>query len=317
MRRYTWFICLTALLAWACGDDDGDLRPSNGERNWLVVEDNPNSPIDHQRYLIFEETGIPVYYNDTIGSEERYSVVSGDCYTYYEVLQVFYSPGSATPSEATAHYSLVADTNDLVPVLDFLETDVLPQIPESIYVPSILLVDSLTTPTGDSLAYKGTNTIVLSKVCDFEDMDEASVAQYRGTFLATLVANSIYNMESEWLEENFYAVTYAVNPTNVNSLYSTATNSIAVYRACSGMDLATNEQTLAVLGFIWGRPMYAGAAERSWYVPTKSQDVLRYCIEILSYTEAEFTERHGDDEVVMEKYRVMREKLEEYGFSIE
>lgn len=100
MKKIYLLLSLAALLFGACGENDNDFTPSNGERNWLIVEDNPNDPIDHQRYLIFQETGIPIYYNDTIGSEERYSYATGDPYTYYEVLQVFYSPGNSTPGQA-------------------------------------------------------------------------------------------------------------------------------------------------------------------------------------------------------------------------
>lgn len=97
MKKIYLLLSLAALLFGACGENDNNFTPSDGERNWLIVEDTPNDPIDHQRYLIFQETGIPIYYNDTIGSEERYSYATGDPYTYYEVLQVFYSPGNSTP----------------------------------------------------------------------------------------------------------------------------------------------------------------------------------------------------------------------------
>lgn len=224
MKKIYLLLSLAALLFGACGENDNNFTPSNGERNWLIVEDTPNDPIDHQRYLIFQETGIPIYYNDTIGSEERYSYATGDPYTYYEVLQVFYSPGNSTPSKQSARYALPADRKKVKPVLDFLEAEILPKLSKDIYVPSILLVDTLVTPTGDDLAYKGTNTVVLSKVCDFADMDETTLKTYKGTFLATLVSNSLAEFEEEWLEENFYALTYSANPNYINKLYSTSTS---------------------------------------------------------------------------------------------
>ena len=54
-----------------------------------------------------------------------------------------------------------------------------------------------------------------------------------------------------------------------------------------------------------------------WQVPSKSQDVRQYCIEIFASTEAEFTAKHGQYPVVMEKYEVMKQKLEKYGFTFE
>ena len=315
MSKLFLFSCVFSLLLAACGDNDDDIQPSNGERNWLVVEDS-DDPIDHHRYLIFEETGIPVYYNDTIGSENRYSVASGEYYTYYEVLQVFYTPGTQTPSERNANYALVQNKDDVEAVLDFLETDIIPQLPESVYVPSILLVDTLNTPSGDTIAYKGFNTVVLSQVCAFENMDEDSKSLYKGSFLAALVVSAL---ESEWLEENFYSITYDVNPGNESYLYSdgTSTVGIMVYRAYSGTDVAAEDQTLGGLGFICTYTTPTSSSERLWYVPTKTQDAMAFCREILSYTEAEFIEMHGEYEVVMDKYYVMREKLQEYGFTFD
>lgn len=317
MKRYIVFFVLLSCLAWACGDDDGDLTPSGNERNWLIVEDNPNDPIDHQRYLIFKETGIPIYYNDTIGNEIRYSLGMGKEYVHYEVLQVFYVPGSVTPGVKTANYMLVENRENVKSVLDYLQTVVLPEVPTAMYVPSILLVDSLTSSSGN-LAYKGFNTVVVSEVSEFAGMDEVAKKQYRGAVLRSLVAGSLVGTEEEWLEENFYALTYAVNPDNKNYLYSTGTIGYAVYRACSGMNLAAEEQKLAVLGFIGTRSKPSvGQAERSWYVPERSQDVSQYCEAIFAYTEAEFKALHGEAPVVMDKYYVLRDKLKEYGFTFE
>ena len=315
MKKYTLLWGLFALLFTACGDNDGDITPSNSERNWLVVEDSDN-PLDHHRYLIYQETGIPIYYNDTIGSEARYSVVSGEYYTYYEVLQVFYTPGSQTP---IASYVNVADTADVEPVLDFLEKEVLPDIPDGFYVPSILLVDTLNGPSGDTIAYKGFNTYVLGLVNRFADMDDEARKAYRGNFLATMVAGTLSSSESEWLEENFYALTYAVNPDNTSYLYSTGASTIGtyVYRAYSGTDVEAADQTLGGLGFLAPYRTPTSTLERMWEVPTKAQDVSHYCVAVFSYTEAEFEELHGEYPVVMEKFRTMRSKLEEYGFAFE
>ena len=196
------------------------------------------------------------------------------------------------------------------------ETDIIPQLPESVYVPSILLVDTLNTPSGDTIAYKGFNTVVLSQVCAFENMDEDSKSLYKGSFLAALVVSAL---ESEWLEENFYSITYDVNPGNESYLYSdgTSTVGIMVYRAYSGTDVAAEDQTLGGLGFICTYTTPTSSSERLWYVPTKTQDAMAFCREILSYTEAEFIEMHGEYEVVMDKYYVMREKLQEYGFTFD
>lgn len=77
MKKIYLLLSLAALLFGACGENDNNFTPSNGERNWLIVEDTPNDPIDHQRYLIFQETGIPIYYNDTIGARSVTPMLPG------------------------------------------------------------------------------------------------------------------------------------------------------------------------------------------------------------------------------------------------
>ena len=304
--RYYLLISLAALFFCACNKEEG-IGPATGERNWLVLEDS-DDPIDHQRHEIFTEFGIPVYYNDTIGSETRYSM-SGE-YTYYERLQVFYNPGS---SAVNGRFTLVKDKNDVKPVLDYLQTELLPLIPESFYIPSILLVDSLVV-NRDSTAYKGFNTVICGKVRQFSTMDENARTWWRGGVMRALVVGGLMENESAWLEDNFFGLTLAVNPENPDRMYSTSSPGYMVSLAL-GTAVPQEEQCLGVCGFLDYKstatnPRYA-------YVPTRQGDVEQFCEAIFAMDEAEFTERWGMYPVVMEKYEAMKGKLAEYGFTIE
>ena len=312
MKNILLYIMAFSSLLVAC-DSESDLKPSGAERNWLVVEDS-DVPVDHERYLIFKETGIPIYYNDTIGSEERYSLSAREWYTYYEKLQVFYNPGGATPSWTTSNYQVVANPEDVLPVLEFLKADVLNAIPKDMYIASILLVDTLNSTSG-TLAHKGFNTVVLSEVKDFAAMTDGEKKVYRGAALRCLVAGSLVATEGDWLEENFYELSYATNPNNIDYIYSTASRSTMVYRAAQGYPL--EEQRLATLGFIGTKTKPTGTDERMWYVPEKQQDVSQFCEAVFAYTEAEFIALHGNAPVVMEKFYVLRDKIKEYGFTFE
>lgn len=346
MKKYILFFSLISLLTWSCGDDEGNLSPSGLEKKWFVLEDS-DDPIDHLRYEIFKSTGIPIYYNDTIGSEQRNAPGIGE-YTYYEVLQVFYSPGNVTPGPSVARYALPKNKNNLESILVFLRDEVIPEIPEGTYLPSILIVDTLITPSGDSLAYKGLNTTVVGQAHRFDEMPQTEKDLMKGSFLASSITSALLLKEAEWLEENFYAQTYNLNPDNKNYLYNTGTTMYAVYRAFANWP-TTNippkveayQQTLGLLGFIGPKEKpRTGAAERMWYVPTKDQDVQQYCQAILAYSEEEFMQLYGskivqrpddtttpdidesgeellDFPTVKAKYYVMKAKLEEYGFTFE
>lgn len=302
---------LMLMLVAACSEDD--IIVSNRETNWLVVSDNPTTELDRTRYEIFKSTGIPIYYNDTIGQEER-TTLAGQPYTYYEVLQVFYNPGSATPSSKTSNYTLTKDMDATLGVVKFLRDDVFPSLSDKLYVPSVLLVDVLNSSSG-TVAYKGLNTIVLSNVSSFSSMNEQARKAYRAAFLRAVVASSLMTKEEEWLEEHFFALTYAVNPDNQAYLYSTATIGYAVYKALSNFPVA--DQKLAALGFIGTRTKPTpGTAERLWYVPEKGQDVSQFCEAIFTYSEAEFKALHANESVTLAKYEVLRNKLLEYGFEL-
>ena len=80
MNKLILPLLLVVALFTSCSDDD-DLKPSNLERNWFVLEDS-DDPVDHLRYLFYEKTGIPVFYNDTIGVTERTDVF-GNSYLDY------------------------------------------------------------------------------------------------------------------------------------------------------------------------------------------------------------------------------------------
>lgn len=68
------YIGLFILTLTACSDDDGDLSPSLGDQNWWEIKDNPDSELDHLIYEVYKESGISIFYNDTIGREVRTDV---------------------------------------------------------------------------------------------------------------------------------------------------------------------------------------------------------------------------------------------------
>ena len=101
-----------SLLA-ACGDEEGNPGVSDLDRDWYVIEDNPGDPVDHERFLIYDQYGVSVYYNDTVGSMIRQDRWGND-YRHYEVLQVFYAPGSPKPEGG---FTLLDDKDVLLPAM--------------------------------------------------------------------------------------------------------------------------------------------------------------------------------------------------------
>lgn len=301
---------MLAILFVACNKEE-NLSPSKGERNWLVVEDSDDS-IDHLRFQIFEEFGIPVYYNDTIGSEQRESIAGS--YTYYERLQAFYNPGG---SSLNGRFTLVEDKNKLQPVLQFLREEMLPMIPKTFYIPSLLLVDSLYVPE-IATAYKGLNTVVCAKGNDFLEMDAEEMKWWRGAVMCSVLSGGLLEQESEWLEKYFYAKSVAVDTRTI--MYSTSSKKRYVYQALGQLTndkvITVEEQCLGLCGFL-NHKHDPAKKEREAFVPTHEEDVQQFCETIFAMTLEEFEERWGKFPVVMAKYEAMKGKLKKYGFTFE
>lgn len=309
--RKIFLICsllFCSLLVVSCSDDDEQLQPSGEEKNWWVLEDS-DDPIDHLRYEIFQDMDVPIYYNDTIGSMTRYNFM-GQPYTYYEILRVFYNPGTTKPTASLNYYRLIpmSQKSQLESLLEGIREVVLSPLKDKIYIPSLLLVDTLKSSLGE-LVYRGFNTIVIGDVLQYGDLSAVEQNEYLNNILSTIVAYDIYSNFSDFLTEQFYLLSNQLNPNASGGVYEKM-----IYIAAG----TAVPQTLAALGFLKPKTDPGTLAERMWTTPTKQQDVQHYCAAIFSMPESVFKEEHAEDEVILQKYDVMKSLLiREYGFSFE
>lgn len=315
MKNILYSLLLSLVLV-SCDKSYEKLTPSGLERNWLVIEDEGTTQMDTLCYKIFKETGVPIYYNDTIGSQERVSSF-GEVYTYYERLQVFYSPGDGTVTENTWKFDLIEKTksDELLPITQFIYDEVLPNIPKNIYVPSILLTTELNAPS-DTIVHKGLNTIAIGETLLFDKQDGIDKRTLKGKILRSIVSGHLLNSEAKWLEENFYALTYAVNPKAPSGIYSYGKTTIFVSKAWDKFLPEVTEPKLYPLGLIVRHIKTPPTApEKNWYTPTKVQDVNSFCEKLFSHTTQEIESEYVGHKVILDKFDVMREKLIELGFT--
>lgn len=304
MNKQIIYLFGLLLLTFACSEDD-TITPSNLERNWMIIEDSEH-PIDHQRYLIYKETGVSIYYNDTIGSMGRISS-SGKAYTYYERLQVFYLPGATIPIGGS--FVLVEDKTEIVPMMNFLKNEILPNVPKKLPIPAILLVRTLDGPNGGEY-YRGFNTLVFKNIPTIEEMSEKEKEFHSANFMTGLVMSIFIRTESEYLENNFYGVTKRLNPT-LQYLYSDGYD-VSIRDACKGTALAKSFEALGFLGPVVEseRPIEEQRTPKTW------EDLNAYCNAVLFYPTVEFKTKWGIYPNVMKKYEAMRQLIQNYGFTI-
>ncbi len=277
------------------------------DRNWLIVNDNPNDAVVHATYLFYQNTGIPVYFNDTIGTQQRVDVF-GHAYTYYAKLSLTYSLGGvqagATPY--VTDFSLCAKSD--VPVaLDYLKNNIFSEIPKGIYVPSILLVESLNTNAFGSYAYKGLNTIAIGQVSKIPTMDDTTKQKYKGAILRAILTNAVLDDKYSDLLNKFYNESrkysstkdlYGLNTYYLNSSYVTG--------------LPDDQINIKGVGFLDTDPRSSYSTPLSTWM-----DACMYIEAICGSTTTQFQSLYGSYPVIMTKYGYIKQILHGIGYQIQ
>lgn len=291
------YILFLSVLFMACDKED-HLTPSNVGKDWFTLEDS-NDPVDHAIYQFYTETGIPVFYNDTIGEETRYDNW-GNPYTHYEILQFGSSSlgGTETPNPFRSYE--LCPKEDVIDGLEFLRDEIVPVLPESIKITSFLLLESL-TPWNPSVvsneAFKGLNTVLVSRVSELKNMSDAERQQMKGAIFNAVLATPVSGYTEELAV--FYQATRSCYTENL--YYCSGWN---FYYRYGFSDPRT-------VGFLKD----PNPSDYS-YFPTETQDVGMYIKAIFTYTPEEFEALYGTFSVVMTKYEIMRTVLRDIGVSI-
>lgn len=291
------YILFLSVLFTACDKED-HLKPSNVGRDWFTIEDS-NDPVDHAIYQFYTETGIPVFYNDTIGEETRVDHW-GNSYTHYEILQFGSSSlgGTETPNPFSSYE--LCPKEDVVNGLEFLREEIVPVLPESIKITSFLLLKSL-TPWNPAVvsneAFKGLNTVLISRVSELKDMSDAERLNMKGAIFNAVLATPVSGYTEELAA--FYQATRSCYTEN---LYG-----------CAGWYFYNRYgfSDPRAVGFLKDpNPSDYGS------MPTEVQDVGMYIKAMFIYTPEEFEALYGAFSVVMTKYEIMKTVLRDIGVSI-
>mgnify|MGYP005968910409 FL=1 len=297
------------LAAWACDQED-DLTPSGHEKEWMIIKDS-DDPLDKLRYEIFRDYGVPTYYNDTIGSEERVDM-SGNMYTYYECLKIFYYPGGATSTNYSDNHIIDYVEEDareatLIPVLNEFRDQIFSRFKVNTRLPAFFFADSIgfTNIREEYFrieSYYGYNTFAVNldslPFLGVEKFTRKTLEKYFSGLLASSV-------NASW-KEAFLQVTRGLKE---RFEYSTdmGWGAISLADALAGTSFTKKEE----LGFMVS---FLDANYGNESIPTESMDISSYVDAVLTRTEADFAVEYGEYKSVMEKFRMMRSKLVELGY---
>ena len=277
------------------------------DKNWLVVQDNPNDPTVHASYQFYKDTGVPVFVNDTLGSQPRKDVFGRD-YTHYEVLSLNYSLGGvqsgANPLVQSFSYCAKAD----VPAaLAYLKSDIISVLPKSVHVPSILLVENLKSNAFGSIAFKGFNTVVIGQISKIPTMDPTTKAAYKAAILRAVLTNAVLSDKYKDILDKFY---------NVSRKYMNAYDAYGVYiyyisRYVTGLPPGVSPTPQAI-GFL------DVDSRNPYYTPMSTWiDVTMYLEAAMGNTEAQFRQQYETNAPIMLKYGYIKQILTDLGVTIQ
>lgn len=307
MNHKLYLILLAACATMtSCRKEEVTVFPDN-DKNWLVVEDNPNDPTIHANYLFYKETGIPVYVNDTIGSQARVDVF-GKNYTYYEKLSLNYGLGvvQTGANPLVTSFSYVEKAN--VPAaLAFLKSEIIPVLPKTVYVPSIFLVENLSSNAFGSFAFKGFNTVLIGKISSIPTLNATAKAAYKAAIFRAILTNAVLADKNNATLDKFYAVSRKYMTTR--DAYGTFTFQLTTF--VTGLPAGVTP-TVQAIGYLGVDPRNASYTPISTFI-----DVCMYLEAIMGNTDAQFKQQYGTNATIMLKYGYIRQILTDMGVALQ
>ena len=305
MRTKIWLILLVVCgFMLACEEEE--LTPSRTDRNWFLVEDDPNNPLTHLRYLIYSEDGVACFYNDTIGAETRYDRF-GNPYTHYEVLKVGYN----MTSYGRPDYALADDTADVMDALEVMDEYLFDILPEDRRPTSYLLVDSLKmNMSGGRLVlddyYKSITTTCVGNIERFEQMSDSARRSFMAELAGLEYADELMANADSLLRHDFDSTGWDVT---LDSKIYAPIRFPMTYGA--GISISTSRELARPEAFGLLRYRQTSLTYVQW--PTLQQNYAAFVGLVLSKTEEEVKRQYAQDTVVLQKYELMKQMMQEMG----
>ena len=291
MKRYLIYFTAICLFLASCKKEDKPKQSPDVQDPFARV-DNPSNAADHQIYLFYKQSGIPVLYSDTVSKSPLTTLNLG-----YHLTTI--------DSMVTAKYLYSQD--DILAGLNFVKNQIVPYLSSSLKPYSILLTDSVYTfepdPSGSGAllkvplsAYLGFNTLAISYVPAIKNMDPDQLKIYRKDILKTILTEKIN--ENPALMIQFYAVSSAYyGKTAYGSTYSPY---YILYEP---------------------KPVYGllvdGTEGPNYYdVRGQAEDLSDYLDNVLILSPADFTTTYQSYPLVIQKYNLLLDVFKTIGFTI-
>ncbi|WP_316799753.1 hypothetical protein [Pedobacter frigidisoli] len=317
MKKFIIYL-LPALILFSC-KKEGSLLPSNVDKNFFEIIDNPSDSVDHAIFQFYQSTKIPVFYKDTIGIDARVDPF-GISYNFYKKLGVDYNPDFQTLKFGlVTKYLNLKKKADVIPALKFLSTYIVPALPKGVLPQSFFVPDTLNNAIYGTRAYKGFNTVVIGAVPRISKLGANEINLHRAAILRAIASAYVLDAKNTaFLNSNFYSVSRAFLTTP--DIYGLSIYNIASLKGISSA--VYNNYTasyLQTLGFLGKDPSISDFGFPSIYniqSPPTYLDVNQFIEASFTYSTAQFTAMYGSNVAIMKKYNAIKSLLTGLGFVI-
>lgn len=329
-----------ALLILGCQKEDS-LKQEFEFNNLYEIRDDPNDPVKHRVYEIYEKYGVPVYFNDTIGKYFIKNDIQGNPIYDYEKLDIGW--GFMSYSGLKYRYEYLTDSEKQLNSLNLVE-NYLNVASRQLYPFNFFVVQSVRTVDnqGNEEIYKdGKLLIKFRSFVMTGEWDEEILPISSEEMKRQMVKNRITNYKQqlssfnnvsklEWYNTSFTDIDknfleYAADTNHFEHIsnlpHSSYFTPSALKDGWYGEKLFTPEglaeyraairEKVGQFGFVSGGRMF------SMNTPTTEYDLECYIDEMLKYPKAEFEALWGVSPLVMKKYAILYEIIvNEFGVSL-
>jgi len=320
MKKIIYFFFV--LLFVSCKEDA--ITPNIDFGSPYVITDNPADEVQHKRYLLYKEYGVPVFFTDTVSSIYLTKNVHGDSVFTYEKLDLNWGFTSVGSVEYT--YKFIQAKEDQLKALDNIEKylqNSLPNLsPFSIFLvdqfeakgsSDVLTIDDLTAPAPRNrvTTVNTYRTLVVSQAQ--KSFSEDFWPKYTITLLKSQVKKAITSSAYNAKLIEFQLVNSA---TQFEQRWSALGANETGFTPASWRTFNYNTEYTGALATtynkiisVFGPYGFIGFSTRYgiWYSPNTTDDRNLYIDAILSYNQETFERVWGNSPLVMEKYSIMKD----------
>jgi hypothetical protein len=287
------------------------IEPSNLDKNYFVIEDNPNDPVDHAIYAFYKSTGVATFYTDTFYKKRISREGEIPERFIYIKLTLNYTP----LGNLNVYSKPLSSRTNIQPLLQLMETEVLPKLPSIGIIPSILLIDSFSDHTFKNIqishgltAIYGFNTVGI-KVENVGMMNNEERKMYAASILAGIAIKKLSDFYAGQLQKDFFSISRGATKNTIPmDIYTEGIPWLLL--------LPQGEEPPPLSIGLLFYPTYNSPFGDFPAMPREADDLRAFLTAAFYYTAQDFADLHPNETLVLQKFNIIRSIVKDSGFRI-